>query len=185
MARASAMLLAPAGLRNAAGLLVRLVVAGVAAEQARRRELAELVTHHVLGHIDRDELVAVVHGEGVAHELGQDRACPAPGLHHPLLVAGRHGGHLAGEVLRDVRPLLDATSHDSLDVGLWGPSGPGLRRLAAATAAHDQALRGLLGVARLHAFLLAPRADDVASAARAATVRVIHGVHHLTTNLRA
>ena len=38
------------------------------------RELAELVTHHVLGDVHRDELVPVVHREGVAHELRQ-RSC--------------------------------------------------------------------------------------------------------------
>src|SRR3546814_1035003 len=38
------------------GLLVR----RVAEEGARRRELAELVAHHVLGHQDRQELLAVV-----------------------------------------------------------------------------------------------------------------------------
>src|SRR5215207_7212933 len=59
-----------------------------------------------------------------------------------------------------------------------------LRRLAALPAAHDQPLRGLLLVARLHALLLAPRADHVPAAARAAAVRVVDGVHHLAAHLR-
>ena len=42
---------------------------GVPAEQPRGRELAELVADHVLGHVHRDELVPVVHGERVAHEV--------------------------------------------------------------------------------------------------------------------
>src|SRR3954469_13952706 len=62
---------------------------------------------------------------------------------------------------------------------------PLLSCLAALAAADDQALRRLLLVARLHAFLLAPRTHDVATAARASAVRVIHGVHDLTADLRA
>src|SRR5215208_785273 len=63
---------------------------------------------------------------------------------------------------------------------------PGLLRcLAALPPADDHPLRRLLLVAGLHPFLLAPRADDVASAARAAAVRVIDGVHHLAAHLRA
>src|SRR3954465_6802402 len=63
---------------------------------------------------------------------------------------------------------------------------PGLLRgLAALPPADDHPLRRLLLVARLHAFLLAPRADDVPSTARAAAVRVIDGVHALGAHLRA
>src|SRR3954471_16441001 len=63
---------------------------------------------------------------------------------------------------------------------------PGLLRgLTALPSADDHPLRRLLLVARLHALLLAPRADDVPATARAAAMRVIHGVHHLTANLRA
>src|SRR6476646_8801787 len=63
---------------------------------------------------------------------------------------------------------------------------PGLLRgLAALPPADDHPLRRLLLVARLHAFLLAPRADDVPSAARTTAVRVVDGVHHLAAHLRA
>src|SRR3954471_8152034 len=61
---------------------------------------------------------------------------------------------------------------------------PLLSCLAALSSAHDQALRRLLLVARLHAFLLAPRANDVASAARTATVRVVDRVHDFAAHLR-
>src|SRR5947207_7631453 len=54
--------------------------------------------------------------------------------------------------------------------------------LAALPATNDQTLRGLLLVARLHAFLLAPRAHHVPAAARAAAVRVIDGVHHFAAD---
>src|SRR5688500_11009916 len=61
---------------------------------------------------------------------------------------------------------------------------PRLRCLAALATANDQALRWFLHVARLHAFLLAPRAHHVPAAARAAAVRVIHRVHHFAAHLR-
>src|SRR5690348_16753368 len=57
-----------------------------------------------------------------------------------------------------------------------------LRRLAALAAADDQPLRRFLLVARLHAFLLAPRADHVTTTARTATVRVIDWVHDFATH---
>src|SRR4051794_37676871 len=56
------------------------LAAGVTAEHARRRELAELVPDHVLLHEHAEELVAVVHLEGVPHELRRDRARACPGL---------------------------------------------------------------------------------------------------------
>src|SRR3954463_5759377 len=58
-----------------------------------------------------------------------------------------------------------------------------LRCFAALASADDQALRWLLVLARLHAFLVAPWIDDVASAACATTVRVIDRVHDFTANL--
>ena len=38
-----------------------------------RRDLAELVADHRLGHEDRDVLAAVVHGQRVAEHVGDDR----------------------------------------------------------------------------------------------------------------
>src|ERR1044072_4577590 len=58
-----------------------------------------------------------------------------------------------------------------------------LRCFAALASADDQALRGLLVLAGLDAFLVAPRIDHVPTAARTTTMRVIDRVHHFTTNL--
>src|SRR5918993_6070584 len=58
---------------------LRLLVRRVAGEGARRRELAELVPHHVLRHLHRDELLPVVDAEGQPHELRQHRAAARPG----------------------------------------------------------------------------------------------------------
>src|SRR5215216_1798886 len=57
-----------------------LLVGRVALERARHRELAELVPDHVLRHVDRDVLLAVVHGDREADEVRRDRGAPRPGL---------------------------------------------------------------------------------------------------------
>ena len=67
--------------------LHRFLVAAVPVEHPGRRELAELVADHVLGHVDRNVLLAVVHAEGQADELRQDRRATAPDLDD--LVASR------------------------------------------------------------------------------------------------
>src|SRR2546423_1174060 len=58
-----------------------------------------------------------------------------------------------------------------------------LRRFAALASADDQALRWLVRFPCLHAFLVAPRVDDVASTARTTTMRVIDGIHDFTAYL--
>src|SRR3954466_870036 len=58
-----------------------------------------------------------------------------------------------------------------------------LRSLAALPSADDKALRGLLLVACLHAFLVAPLVHDVAATAGTSTVRVIDRVHDFAANL--
>src|SRR6266487_1579906 len=56
--------------------LRRRALGAVAAEQPRRGELAKLVPHHVLGDVDGDELVPVVHRERMPDEIRRDRAAP-------------------------------------------------------------------------------------------------------------
>src|SRR5207248_2938271 len=58
-----------------------LLAAAVALEDPCRRELAQLVADHVLGHIQPHELPAVVDHEGLTNELRDDRAVARPGLH--------------------------------------------------------------------------------------------------------
>src|SRR3954454_16402971 len=57
----------------------RLLIAGMAVEGAGRRELAEFVADHVLGHQHRDEFVAVIDAERQPDELREDRRAPRPG----------------------------------------------------------------------------------------------------------
>ena len=69
-----------------------LVAGRVAMEGPGRRELAELVTHHVLRHGDGDELVAIVHLERQAHELRQDGGAAAPRLDSLRTATGAASG---------------------------------------------------------------------------------------------
>src|SRR6266852_8082560 len=82
-------------------------------ELARRRKLAQLVPHHVLGDVLLDKLLAVVHGQRVTDELGQDGRTPRPGPQHLFLVFRVHRFHLLHQVVIDERPFCPRTSHVS------------------------------------------------------------------------
>src|SRR3954470_12613982 len=84
--------------RSREGLLIVLsssllgfLVARMAMEGPRRRELAELVTDHFLVDRYRHVLLAVVDPEHEAHELRQDGRAAAPDLDH-IVTAGRARG---------------------------------------------------------------------------------------------
>src|SRR5487761_11309 len=84
-----------------------LLVRRVALERAGQRELAELVTDHVLGHIDRNVLLAVVHGDREADEFRRDRRAARPGLDRLFVVDGARGVDLLHQMVVDERALLD------------------------------------------------------------------------------
>ena len=50
-------------------------------------ELAQLVADHLLGDVNRDELVSVVNSDRMADEVRRDHAGTGPGLDHFLLLA--------------------------------------------------------------------------------------------------
>src|SRR5699024_5744213 len=77
-------------------------------------ELAELVADHILGHIDRHMLAAVVNGEGVADELREDGGGAAPGLDDALLAALVHGFDFLHQRRQDVRAFFGAARHSTL-----------------------------------------------------------------------
>ena len=104
----------------------RPLVAGVAGEGARRRELAELVAHHVLVHLHRQELVAVVDAEGQADELRQDGRAARPDADD--LVAAR-GARRLPPCSADSRRRTDPSRRNA----------PSL--LALVAAADDQSVR--------------------------------------------
>src|SRR5947209_4747202 len=83
----------------------------MAVENARWRELTELVTHHLLGHHHRDMLLTVVDAEGQPHELRQDGRAPAPDSDQ-LVTAGRARClRFLEQITIDERALPNRTRH--------------------------------------------------------------------------
>src|SRR5712691_10220095 len=74
-------------------------------------ELAEAMADHVLGHVDRDVLLAVVDGDRVTDERREDDRGARPGLDDLLLVAPVHLLDPPLEAELDERALLDRTRH--------------------------------------------------------------------------
>src|SRR6516162_2575823 len=84
-----------------------LAVRRVPIERARRRELAELVTHHLFRHDHRDVLLAVIDAEGQPDELRQDSRAARPDADH-LVTSGRaRGVRLLQQITIDKRTLPD------------------------------------------------------------------------------
>src|SRR3546814_3304451 len=81
---------------------------------AGRGELTQLVADHRLGDVHRDVLAAVVHGDGVAHHLRDDRGAAAPGLDDLLLALLVEDVHLLEKVVVDEGALLQAAGHGFL-----------------------------------------------------------------------
>src|SRR5262245_38871228 len=103
MARTSMLRLLP--------LDLALLVAGMAVEGAGGRELAELVADRVLRDEHRDELAAVVNGEGEADHLGRDRRSARPGLDDPLLTGVGQRLDLLQQMAVDEWAFLDGACH--------------------------------------------------------------------------
>src|SRR6266849_6796269 len=155
-------------------LLLRRALSGVTPEQSRRRELTDLVSDHVLGDVDGDELVPVVHRERVAHEVGRDGAAPRPRLEHLLLVLLVEHPDFFEERRLHVRAFLDRASHL-------------LRRLPALASAHDEFGGWLPPVPRLLPFNFAPRRRGRTPAGRlpfAAPKWVVDRVHRHAAHAR-
>src|SRR5262249_29250896 len=86
-------------------------LAAVAPEGPGRRELAELVADHVLGHVELDEVPPVVDGEVLAHELGHDRAGPGPRLDRFAAAGGIGLDDLLEQSHNDERAFLERAPH--------------------------------------------------------------------------
>ena len=52
----------------------------MSSEDTGRSEFTQLVSNHILGHIDGDEFVPVVNGDGEANEVGGNHRGAGPGL---------------------------------------------------------------------------------------------------------
>src|SRR3954452_338650 len=86
-------------------------VVPVRAEDARRRELPELVADHRLGDVHRHMLASVVHRDRVPDHVRHDRGAPRPGADYALVAALVHVRDLDHQVLVDERTLLDRPRH--------------------------------------------------------------------------
>src|SRR5882724_2241731 len=89
------------------GFLGALADGGVALEDARHREFAELVSDHVLGHVHRYVLLAVVYGHRQPDEVGDDGRAPRPGLDRPLVIRAARRVDLLHQVVVHEGTLLD------------------------------------------------------------------------------
>ncbi len=63
----------------------------------RRGKFAELVANHVLGHIDRDEFVAVVDRQRKADKIRRNRRAPGPGSQDRFVTGPVHLLHSRGQ----------------------------------------------------------------------------------------
>src|SRR6185312_9068046 len=88
--------------------------AGVAAEDAGRRELAELVADHRLADEDGDVFLAVVHRDRVTDHLREDRRRARPRAQHFFVVLRVEGFDAAEQPLFDPRTLLARAAHQRL-----------------------------------------------------------------------
>src|SRR3546814_3222257 len=89
-------------------------------EVARGRELTELVTDHLFGDRDRNELLSIVDVERQADELRQDGAAARPGLDRLAGTAVLSAFGLLEKAELDERAFPDGTSHFRLPLLLIG-----------------------------------------------------------------
>src|ERR1035437_8245047 len=92
-------------------LLLRLLAGGVTLESAGQRKLAELVADHVFGDIHRDVLLAVMHSDGQANEIRQNRRTTRPRLDRALVACRANRLNFFDQVGIDKRALFNGTSH--------------------------------------------------------------------------
>ena len=78
----------------------------MATEGASGSELTELVPYHVLGYVNGNKLVTIVHCDSVTHEVGGNHAGARPSLYHSLLSALVHSVNLLLELDTDVRTFF-------------------------------------------------------------------------------
>ena len=62
--------------------------------------------YHIFRDVYGNELLAVVDGKRVAHELGRDHRCPTPGLDHLLLPRPVHFVYFLLKLVVDVRTFF-------------------------------------------------------------------------------
>src|SRR6202142_1435242 len=93
--------------RRRGGRTLGFAIGAVAVEHPARREFAELVTDHFLGHHHRDVLLPVIDAEIQADELRQNGRAPAPDLDHLVTARRARGFRLAQQIAVDERAFPD------------------------------------------------------------------------------
>jgi hypothetical protein len=83
----------------------------VTAELASEGKLSELVADHLLGDIDRNEVLAIVDRKCESHELRWDIAVASPCAKNFLLSRFDHGYHLPVELLINVGAFAGRAGH--------------------------------------------------------------------------
>src|SRR5467141_2151398 len=100
-----------AGPRSRCGFQKLLVGHSVTLEDARQRELPELVSHHVFRDVYRDVLLSVVDRDGQPDEIRQDRGAARPGLDRALVARRARRTDLLHQMVVHEGTLLDRASH--------------------------------------------------------------------------
>ena len=70
-------------------------------------ELAQLVANHLIGDVDRHVLLAVVHGNGQADELGQNHGATRPGFDRLFVFVGNGLISLGYQMMVDKRTFFE------------------------------------------------------------------------------
>ena len=70
-------------------------------------KLGEFATDHILGDVNRDELLSVMHCNGMAHHFRSDRRSARPRLVDLLFVPGIHGEYGLHQVVVNEWTLFD------------------------------------------------------------------------------
>ncbi len=83
----------------------------MALESSGRGKLTKLVADHVLGNVHRDELAAIMYGDGMTDHVRVDRRPAGPGAQHLLVVDLVHDVDLRHEVGVDEGTLFCRTCH--------------------------------------------------------------------------
>ena len=73
----------------------------MAMEGSRRGKFAEFMAYHILGAIDRNELVAVMHREGQTNHVRNDHRPARPRPNYPLITGRTRDFHLLLKVSID------------------------------------------------------------------------------------
>src|SRR6267378_4397183 len=100
-----------AGPCSRCGFQKLLVGHSVALEDARQRELPELVSHHVFRDVHRDVLLAVVDRDGEPDEIRQNRGAPRPGLDRALVACRARRADFLHQMVVHEGTFLDRASH--------------------------------------------------------------------------